>query len=67
MPTTMLMNTIRQSVSLRTKVRGACACEIDVIHLVEQKDEVDAEGHAQRQHSHVVEIPGKIILRETDI
>lgn len=40
-------------------------CKMDVLHLVKQKNEVDAEGHTQRQHSHVVEIPGKIILRET--
>lgn len=40
---------------------------MDVLHLVEQKNEVDAEGDAQRQHSHVVEIPGKIILQKTDM
>lgn len=42
-------------------------CEIEMFHLVEQKDEVDPEGYTQRQHSHVVEIPGKIILQETDM
>lgn len=61
----MLMNTTIPSVILRIKARRAREHETD-LHLVEQKNEVDPEGHTQRQHSHVVEIPGKIILRETD-
>lgn len=42
-------------------------CEIEMLHLIKQKDEIDPEGHTQCQHSHVVEIPGKIILQETDM
>ena len=32
-------------------------------HLVEEEDEVDSEGHEERQQSHVVEIPRKAILQ----
>lgn len=35
-----------------------------VSYLVKQQNEVDCKGHKQSQHSHVVEISCKVVLRE---
>lgn len=31
-------------------------------YLVEEENEVYRKGHKQSQHSHVVEVPGKVVL-----
>lgn len=33
-------------------------------YLIEQEDKVDSKGDKKCQHSHVVKVPGKVILQE---